>query len=132
MPEDFSHLSEHVTQELIGGFLLSYFRSVRTESDVELARDFHPEKTESGTIQRVDFAILERSTGRPLAIFEMATKKANLEQKAKLLSRSRALVPQEQHPKIMAGLVVPNSISKDADVSTCAKKHGLQLVTYPG
>lgn len=132
MPGDLSHLSEKVVSELMGGLLLSYFRSMHPErTDLDLIRNFRIPGPRAAATRRVDFAIFDRSKSRPVALFELVTTTSSLRNKSQLLNQLKRYADTLEGPSPLLAIVVPDSISKRSTLRDWSKKHDFEVVSYP-
>jgi hypothetical protein len=110
------------------GLLLSYFRSAHNRSgSLHVIRDYRIAPPRGGD-RMVDFAVVDGSTGQPLAVFEVANSVMALKKKRKLLETLRATFAGAPSVPLF-GLVVPERLA-GGDVDAWTDEAGVEVVTY--
>src|SRR5690349_1536311 len=86
MPQDLSHLSERTLSQVLGGLLLSHYRSRHpSHPGLQLLREFrlHGNTT-------ADFVIYDESRKQPVAVFEHVSSPKAMRDKLKRLDQLHA------------------------------------------
>jgi membrane-associated PAP2 superfamily phosphatase len=123
-----AHLPEPVLEQLLGGMLLTHFRSAHSEQgDLYLLRH-HDLPIGQNFLVRADWVIYDRVRRRPVGVFELVRTMNHFRTKRPLLLQLREAATKQLAP-MRVGLVVPDSLA--AELKTWAGTTGLELVTYP-
>lgn len=124
-----AHLPEPVLEQLLGGMLLTHFRSGHAEqTDLHLLRE-HELSIGPGSPAKVDWVIYDRVRRRPVGVFDLIRTVSDFRTKREGLRQLREAASTQLLPHIRVGLVAPESLS--FQVRTWAKQHDLEVVTYP-
>jgi hypothetical protein len=131
MPSGLGHLPEQVLAQVLGGLILSHFRSHHPENrSLHLLREY---KLQAGSKSiHADFAIFDEAQNRTVAVLELVRSAAAFRSKRTQLDqlRQHTLVTQGGQPFVFA-LVIPESIKHDPTVHNWTRKNGVDVVTYP-
>lgn len=122
-----AHLPEAALTQLLGGMLLSYFRSANSEhAGLYLFRDGEL-PLGGGYSIRADWIIYDKVRRRPVGAFELVRTMSQFREKQKairdLKRHSNPLSP------IRVGVVTPESLAPS--VGKWTRDHQIELVTYP-
>ena len=125
-------LPEHVLEKIMGGLILTYFRSHHPQKrNLHLVREYKFPIPGGSYIGVADYAIYDREAESIVALFELVTNTSALSDKKKLLKQALRFAKQELRVMPLLGLVVPNSIARSHHLKQWVKQSGFELVTYP-
>lgn len=129
MSSGLSALPEQTLSQMLGGLLLTYFRSAHPKGGgrLYLLRDYDLDQTAAS--RRADFVIYDEDARKPVAAFELATTPNVLAQKRETLKQLSSPGGNTGR-KLNIGLVAPASLASTS-VRNWLKKYGFDLVTYP-
>ncbi len=124
-----AHLPEPVLAQLLGGMLLTYFRSAHTEhADLYLLRE-HELPIDPPYTVRVDWAIYDKVRRRVVAAFDLVRTPTQFRNRRETLQRLREHASRQLPPQMSVGLVAPESVV--SEFRPWATKHKVEVVTYP-
>jgi hypothetical protein len=124
----FAHLPEQALLQILGGLLLTYFRSAHPEpADLYLFREYQMPTHDNYTAQ-VDWVIVDSRERRVVGAYELVT---TVEQWRSKVQKLQDLAQAAGHPlqPTRFGVVVPESIA--SQLRQWATSRSIELVTYP-
>lgn len=121
-----AHLPEPVLYQLLGGLLLTHFRSgFADHADLYIFRDHEiPLREEGDFVAKVDWAIYNARDRRIVAVYELVRSIAKLKEARPKLKKVRAALRA-----VRVGVVMPASLAIEG--APWATAEALEVVTYP-
>jgi hypothetical protein len=124
-----AHLPEPVLEQLLGGMLLTHFRSAhREQADLYLLRG-HKLPVGQDVSKKVDWVIYDRTRRCPVGAFELVRTASQFRAKREVLRKLREVSSRQRPPQMRIGLVAPESLAPD--LRAWATRNDLEVVSYP-
>jgi hypothetical protein len=131
MSNGLEQLPERTLVQMLGGLLLTYFRSAHpSPRKVHLLREYPLEETAPHP-PRADFVIYDEEARLPLAAFELVRSASALKGKRDALAHWAATMMPQVGRKFILGIVAPASLASSLHLRKWAEEQGFELITYP-
>lgn len=128
MVSSFAHLPEQALLQILGGLLLTHFRSAHAEpADLYLFREYQLPTYDNYTAL-VDWVIADSRERRVVAAYELVTTLDKWRSKKPKL-QDLAQAARQPLRQISFGVVIPESIA--SQLRSWATARSIELVTYP-
>lgn len=134
MSSAFMSLPEPVLQKVLGGMLLTHYRSAHPKAArLLLMREVALALAGTKGI-RAEIAIFDEDERRVVAIYELITTIDRLSDKRAMLQHlvEYARLQREQGSAVVVGVVVPESVAQSRRFRDFSSRQALATVTYPG